>query len=136
VYRHGGEGGPVFVAVPAPTDEDVQALRRKINGRILKLLTRRGALVEQQVSIYTADDDGDSETAAPDCPHRGALRIGWARLLKRVFEIDLEHRPNCGSDLKIIAAILDAPVIVRIVRGPEGAPRSRPPPTAAAGRHA
>ena len=37
-----------------------------------------------------------------------------ARLLKRMFEIDLEHRPNCGGKLKIIAAILEQPVIEKI----------------------
>jgi len=36
-------------------------------------------------------------------------------LLKRVFEIDLEHCPNCGGQLKIIAAILAASVIQRIL---------------------
>jgi hypothetical protein len=31
-------------------------------------------------------------------------------LLERVFEIDMEHCPNCGGgDLKIIAAILERP---------------------------
>ena len=40
----------------------------------------------------------------------GRVRLSWARLLKRVFEIDLEHCPNCGGELKIIAAILEAPV--------------------------
>jgi hypothetical protein len=34
-----------------------------------------------------------------------------AKLLKRVFEIDLEHWQNCGDDLKITAAILEQPVI-------------------------
>ena len=29
----------------------------------------------------------------------------YARLLKRVFEIDLEHCPQCGCELKIITAI-------------------------------
>jgi len=38
-----------------------------------------------------------------------------ARLLKRMFEIDLEHRPNCGGKLKIIAAILEQPVIDKIL---------------------
>ena len=38
-----------------------------------------------------------------------------AKLLKRVFEIDLEQCPNCGGELKIIAAILEAPVIERIL---------------------
>ena len=41
--------------------------------------------------------------------------MSWARLLKRVFEIDLGHCPNCAGELKIIAAILEAPVIVRIL---------------------
>jgi len=31
-----------------------------------------------------------------------------------VFEIDLEHCPNCGGELKIIAAILEAPVVTSV----------------------
>ena len=42
-------------------------------------------------------------------------RMGWARLLKRVFDIDLEHCPGCGGALKIIAAIEEPAVIVRIL---------------------
>src|SRR5262249_33471075 len=41
-------------------------------------------------------------------------RMSWARLLKRVFDIDVEHCPNYGGALKIIAAIEDPPVIVKI----------------------
>jgi hypothetical protein len=33
------------------------------------------------------------------------MRLGWAKLLKRVFNLDLEHCPNCGDELKVIAAI-------------------------------
>ena len=45
-------------------------------------------------------------------PHR----ISWARLLKRVFDIDMQHCPNCGGgELKIIAAILERPVIEKIL---------------------
>jgi len=43
------------------------------------------------------------------------VRLSWAKLLKRVFEIDLEHCPNCGGELKIIAAILEQPVIEKIL---------------------
>jgi hypothetical protein len=37
-------------------------------------------------------------------------------LLKRVFELDLEHCPSCGGELKIIAAILEQPVIEKILK--------------------
>jgi hypothetical protein len=32
-------------------------------------------------------------------------RMSWARLLKRVFDIDIERCPNCGGALKIIACL-------------------------------
>ena len=47
--------------------------------------------------------------------HRPVVRRSWAKLLERVFEIGMEHCPNCGGELKIIAAILEAPVIERIL---------------------
>lgn len=44
------------------------------------------------------------------------VRISWARLLKRVFDIALQHCPNFGSgELKIIAALMERPVIERIL---------------------
>jgi hypothetical protein len=53
-------------------------------------------------------------------------RISWARLLRRVFDIDIEHCPNCGGALKIIAAIEAPPVIVRILAH-LGLPTRAPP---------
>jgi rRNA maturation endonuclease Nob1 len=35
--------------------------------------------------------------------------MSQARLLKRVFDIDLEQCPHCGGRLKIIAAVEDPP---------------------------
>ena len=60
---------------------------------------------------------GESELAATDsgCAHGRPARISWARLLERVLEIDLEHCPNCGGQLKIIAAILESAVIERVL---------------------
>jgi len=31
------------------------------------------------------------------CAHHHQVRLSWAKLLKRVFEIDMEHCPNCGG---------------------------------------
>ena len=42
-------------------------------------------------------------------------RMGWVRLLKRVFDIDPEQAPQCGGDLKIIAAIEGLAVMVAIL---------------------
>ena len=39
------------------------------------------------------------------CAHHRPVRLSWAKLLRRVFEIDMEHYPNCGGKLKIIAVI-------------------------------
>ena len=86
-----------------------------------------------------------AESAEPTPPERGTEtstdhahaqgetpRMSWARLLKRVFDIDIEHCPNCGGALKIIAAIEDPPVIIKILshlglptRAPPRAPARR-----------
>ena len=44
-----------------------------------------------------------------------AVRLSWIKPLKRVFDLDLKHCPNCGDELKIIAAILEQPVIEKIL---------------------
>jgi len=49
------------------------------------------------------------------CAHHRPVRLSWAKLLKRVFELDMAHCPNCGGELKIIAAILEQPVIEKIL---------------------
>ena len=61
VYRCDTEGEPVFAEVPAPTDEALQALLHQIITRLMKLLTRKGVLVEEQGQTYLADDDADSD---------------------------------------------------------------------------
>ena len=49
------------------------------------------------------------------CTHHRPVRLSWAKLLKRVFEIGMEHCPNCGGQIKIISVILEAPVIRKIL---------------------
>ena len=48
-------------------------------------------------------------------PPAAPASMSWAPLLKRVFEIDIEHCPRCGGPLKIIAAIEHPPVITKIL---------------------
>ena len=63
VYRCSAEGGPVFVEVDATADEALQVVLHKIIARIPTLLTRRGALFDEQGSTYMADRDDDSSDA-------------------------------------------------------------------------
>ena len=63
-------------------------------------------------------------------PPEAPARMSWACLLKRVFDIDIEQCPRCGARLKIIAAIVDPQLIVKILTH-LGLP-ARAPPRAAA----
>jgi hypothetical protein len=59
-----------------------------------------------------------------------AQPISWARLLERVFDIDLRRCPSCGAgELKIIAAILQRAAIGKILThlglDPRPPPRGR-----------
>ncbi len=62
----------------------------------------------------------------PEEHARAPARMSWARLLKRVFDMDVEHCPQCGGDLKIIAAIEEPAVMVRILTH-LGLPARAPP---------
>ena len=52
-------------------------------------------------------------------------RITWARLLKRVFNIDVEVCADCGGKAKVIAAIED-PIIIRKILSHLGLPTKAP----------
>ena len=49
----------------------------------------------------------------------------WARLLKRVFAIDVSRCPRCGCDLDIVAAVLD-PKQIACYLGHAGMPTAPP----------
>jgi len=63
VYRCDTYREPVFIEVPAPTDEALQQVLHKVITRLMKLLTRWGVLVEEHGQTYVADSDGDSDEA-------------------------------------------------------------------------
>jgi hypothetical protein len=46
VYRGGGDGVPTFIEVVAPSDDELHTLLQTLITRLMKLLTRRGVLVE------------------------------------------------------------------------------------------
>ena len=85
----------------------------RFHGVLAPNAMRRALVVQQQV-------EAPSQFAPPadrgaNCVHHLPVRLSWATLLKREFEIDMEHCPDRGGELKIIAAILEAPFIEKIL---------------------
>ena len=91
--------------------------RRQYLIRFRDLLAPNAKRCAQTVPAASGDDRRASEPAAAESAnaHSRQARISRARLLKRVFQIDLERCPNCGDQLKTIAASLESAVIVRIL---------------------
>ena len=69
---------------------------------------------------------GDTTDDLDPAPHAPSARMSWARLLKRVFDIDIERCPHCGGTMKIIAAIEEPAVITKILAH-LGLPTRAPP---------
>jgi hypothetical protein len=81
------------------------------NAKLRARVVPQGSEVAQLATEAAAAAGCEAQTVQAR-PHR----IGWARRLKRVFDIDLQHCPNCGAgELKIIAAILERPVIEKML---------------------
>ncbi len=63
---------------------------------------------------------------------RPTSRISWARLLKRVFNIDLEACHLCSGKMKIIA-VIEEPEVVKKILYHLGLPTKPPEPWPARG---
>ncbi|MGH8581481.1 MAG: hypothetical protein ACREWG_01580 [Gammaproteobacteria bacterium] len=104
VYRT-TEGVPVFHAGRAPTGGELQALLSRIIRRLMKFLTRKGFLIEEQGMSYLADTDPDRALGplrAAACTYRIALgpRAGQKVLsLQTVPTREDSHGALCGAAL-------------------------------------
>jgi hypothetical protein len=68
-------------------------------------------------------EDGEVGGAGPASGAGGAetrdaraLRRSWARLIKRIYEVDPLLCPSCGSEMKVIAFITEHDVVDAILR--------------------
>jgi len=117
--------------------EFMQRLAALVPRPRLHLIRFHGVLAPNaklRAQVVPQEPEAPAQEAAPaeceaSCAHHRPVRLSWAKLLKRVFDLDLEHCPNCGGELKIIAAILEQPVIEKILAhlGLEARAPPRPP---------
>ncbi len=108
--------------------EFMQRLAALVPRSRLHLIRFHGVLAPN-AGLRAAIVPGPAEKPSNDAgehAHGVPARMGWARLLKRVFELDLEHCPQCGGEFRIIAAIEEPAVIARILTH-LGLPARAPP---------
>jgi hypothetical protein len=70
-----------------------------------------------------------SVAATPGAGRSNRVKVGagsWARLLRRVFAVDVSKCPRCGADLEIISAVMDPEQISRYLKY-VGMPAAPPP---------
>jgi Putative transposase len=80
VYRCAADGAPVFVEAGTLSDDELHALLQTTIARLMKMLTRRGVLVEYMGQTYLAEPDADGEEARTMRPLQAAAvtsRIGF-----------------------------------------------------------
>src|ERR1700730_4069128 len=126
----------LLFALPLEPLEFMQRLAALVPRPRLHLIRFHGVLAPNAKLRREIIPSPPEQATEPACDHANAhsepARLSWARLLKRVFDIDIEHCPNCGGALKIIAVIEDPPVIIKILshlglptRAPPRAPARR-----------
>ena len=119
---------------PALSDERVQVnAAGQVELKLKSPWRRHLAPGVEPAGVHAAVGGAGAAAASEVEPVRAAPhRISWARLLKRFFDIDMHTCPNCGAgELKIIAAILERPVIQKILEhlglDPQPPPKGRAP---------
>jgi hypothetical protein len=118
VYRCDADGKPIFVEVSEPTDDEVYALLQTLIARLMKLLTRRGVLLEDMGQNYLAEPDADGEEARTLRPLQAAAityRIAFgARAGQKVLTLSpqisrvIGFRAVTASCAKSVTAMRDA----------------------------
>ena len=73
VYWCGADGVPVYVEAGAPSDDELHALLHTVITRLMKMLTRRGVLIEEMAHTWLADHNSDGNEARTLRPMAGAI---------------------------------------------------------------
>ena len=97
VYRCGADGAASFVEANAPSDDELHALLQTVLTRLMKMLARRGVLVQDMGQTYLAELDAHSEEARTLRPLQAAAvpcrpRLARGQALRQAQTV---HRTVC-----------------------------------------
>ena len=62
-----------------------------------------------------SEDGGDTSGVMAPTPTVRPRRLGWAKLLRRVLNVDALTCPECTTSMTVIAFLTDPPVLKRIL---------------------
>nr|WP_256329555.1 transposase [Nitrosomonas sp. Nm33] len=99
---HMQDGVPAFHGVRSPTAEQLQTLLDQIIQRIMKALTRHGALIEEEGMTFLADMEADTALAplqSAACTYRIALgpRAGQKVLMLKTLSTQSTQQPQSSQ---------------------------------------
>jgi len=105
----------------------------RYHGVLAPAAADRAQIVPGPRSLTEASVSGSCDQATPEAPPR-RHRVEWARLLARVFQVDVTTCDACGGHMKVIAALTD-PSAIRKYLDHVGLPSRAPPLSPAHQRH-
>ena len=76
----------------------------------------RKTIVKHQVPETTPSDSQPTPGSKNPSAERDASRACWARLIRKVFEVDPLICPRCGAEMKVIAVLTEPKVVDKILR--------------------
>jgi len=128
--RKGGHGDTVLNRDPVETFDPVDFLARVImhvpepRRHLVRYYGWYSNVSRGKRKRLRASRAGDSLDVAsrptPDeqdrSPDARALRRRWAEMIKRIYEVDPLVCPSCGSEMKVVAFIIDHAVVDKILR--------------------
>jgi hypothetical protein len=96
----------------------------RYQGAYANRVRRRYRVEEAPAEEAPAEEDvpvgGDTPVPGDDLSEREARsRRSWARMIRRLYEVDPLVCPRCGDELKIVSVITDPVVVDQILEHPE-----------------
>jgi len=100
--------------------ELIHALAQQIPDKGQHLVRYYGAYANRSRKLYRAEEEGGGRGGREDprdvdSEFASERRRSWARLMRKILEVDPLHCPKCGSEMRIVAVITDPAVVDRIL---------------------